>query len=328
MTRRSVQVMKQSDETARNKARDPGVSGPEETAGRAVRIREHLIVLFAAFLFAAQSPTTKIFLGKGFTSYEIATTLFLLGAVIIDGWLIATRRWSVIRDGLDHWKIVLLISTLNFVQTSTYFLTLRYVDAGIGIVLLYLNPCLVCLFFMITKLRPVSRGNRIAVILSLCGTILAVDVLFSGFGKVSLTGILLGLLVASFCAANAILTDLKGGEVGAVTLLAFELTVGAVIGLITDPGIFRIFAGMSAVDWGSFALVALLTKVLSLYLLLRGFLRIGAARATVIMVCEVPFTLLLSYFVLGERMDAFQLMGVAMIIAAVILLQKSPGGDQ
>ena len=288
----------------------------------------YLMVVFAAFLFAAQSPTTKVLLGMGYSSQDIATILFIMGAVFVDLWIVASRKWEIVREGLRNWKVVFLISVLNFVQSSGYFLTLRYVDASVGIVLMYLSPSFICIFFMISKLRPVSRANKFAVVLSLIGIILAVDLLTGGLGAVAPIGILVGVGVAVIGATTGILIDLKGGDFGAFTLLAFELTVGAVIGAITNPGVFGLFAAMPAFDWGFYTIVTLLTKICSLYLVLRGYISIGAPRTSVIMIAEVPFTLILSFLILHERMSPIQLAGVAMIIIAVIMLQKSPQEEE
>ena len=46
------------------------------------------------------------------------------------------------------------------------------------------------------------------------------------------------------------------------------------------------------------------------------------------MIAEVPFTLILSFLILHERMSPIQLAGVAMIIIAVIMLQKSPQEEE
>ena len=64
---------------------------------------------------------------------------------------------------------------------------------------------------------------------------------------------------------------------------------------------------------------------LSLLCVLRGILMIGSEKASVGMVAEVPFTLVLCYFILGETMTPVQLIGVAAIIVAVVLLQKESG---
>ena len=312
----------------RKKIPEAKVAGktPEKQNTKPANKLGYLVILLAAFLYASQSPITKIFLAWGYTSYDITTILFIMSAVTVNLVILVTRRFDIYRNILDNWKVAVFLSFVQFGNFACYFLTLQYLDANLAIVLMYLSPTLICLFFIFTKIKPVGTLNKVAVVVSLIGTILAVDV-FSGniFQGAGIIGVGLAMVVATMGATNQIVTDLKGGGIGAIPLMTAELTIGTVIALVTNFDAVPLLWTMGGTHLLYFFLTTVFTKVLSLLCVLRGILMIGSEKASVGMVAEVPFTLILCYFLLGETMSIVQLLGVAAIIVAVILLQKESG---
>ena len=299
---------------------------PEKQNTKPANKLGYVVILLAAFLYASQSPITKIFLAWGYTSYDITTILFVMSALVVNLTILVTGRFGIYKDIIRNWKLAVTLSLIQFVQFASYFLVLKYLDANLAIVLMYLSPTLICIFFLVTKIKPVGTANKIAVVLSLLGTMLAVNI-FNGdiFAGSALIGVVLAVLVAVLGATNQIVTDLKGGNIGAIPLMTAELTIGSFIAVATNFDAVLMMGTMGAAHLSYFFLTTVFTKVLSLLCVLRGILMIGSEKASVGMVAEVPFTLVLCYFSLGETMTPVQLIGVAAIIVAVVLLQKESG---
>ena len=266
-----------------------------------------LLIALAAFCYSWQSPITKLLLAEGVRALDVVTGLSLCSAVLIDGYFLATRKArGIVQEVRENISVVFLQGLAKFGINFGLFLALRTMNAGVLSVVYYTAPAFVCVFFMITKIKPVGAANKIAVLTTVAGCMLALDVFHVSFAELSIPGILLGLLAAVSCGTFTVLTDLKGRE------LSFHaITAGA----LTIPSFSLLVAGL-------FLCQAVVTKIMSIVTETRGVMHIGAEKATVILALEVPFTLLISYLTLHETMTGIQLPGVALVICSVLLLQR------
>jgi drug/metabolite transporter (DMT)-like permease len=176
---------------------------------------------------------------------------------------------------------------------------------------------------MITKIKPVSRVNIIAVIVTITGCLLALDIFQTPLEELSVPGIFLGILAAVSCGTFTVVTDLKGREMSFPAIIAGALTVNALLAAVINPGMFLRIPSFTLTIAVLFLSQALVTKILSIVTETRGVMRIGSEKATVVLALEVPFTLLIAFFTLGETMTPVQLAGVGLVIGSVLLLQRS-----
>ena len=72
--------------------------------------------------------------------------------------------------------------------------------------------------------------------------------------------------------------------------------------------------------FGSFAGLVLLTTILGFGLYTIGLTRLQASVASITSNTEVPFAAILSYFLLGERLDGLQILGAMMVVGGVVLV--------
>ena len=71
--------------------------------------------------------------------------------------------------------------------------------------------------------------------------------------------------------------------------------------------------------------LAIFSTVIPIFAFYAGMQKLGAARAAILSTIEPVFTLVLAFFLLNERIEAIQLIGGALILASVILLQLGRG---
>lgn len=282
-----------------------------------------LLIALAAFCYSWQSPITKLLLAEGVRALDVVTGLSLCSAVLIDGYFLATRKArGIVQEVRENISVVFLQGLAKFGINFGLFLALRTMNAGVLSVVYYTAPAFVCVFFMITKIKPVGAANKIAVLTTVAGCMLALDVFHVSFAELSIPGILLGLLAAVSCGTFTVLTDLKGRELSFHAITAGALTINAVLAVLVNPGIFIRIPSFSLLVAGLFLCQAVVTKIMSIVTETRGVMHIGAEKATVILALEVPFTLLISYLTLHETMTGIQLTGVALVICSVLLLQR------
>lgn len=283
-----------------------------------------LLTALAAFCYSWQSPITKLLLAEGVRALDVVTGLSFCAAILIDGYLLATGKMpAVLREVKTHLPVVLLQGIAKFGINFGLFLGLRTMPAGVLSVVYYTAPAFVCFFFMITKIKSVSRVNIIAVIVTITGCLLALDIFQTPLEELSVPGIFLGILAAVSCGTFTVVTDLKGREMSFPAIIAGALTVNALLAAVINPGMFLRIPSFTLTIAVLFLSQALVTKILSIVTETRGVMRIGSEKATVVLALEVPFTLLIAFFTLGETMTPVQLTGVGLVIGSVLLLQRS-----
>ncbi len=294
----------------------------KEAAGRPVRKIGYVYGILASFAYCTQAPMTKVLLGLGFTSYDITALLFLFSTVIINAYVLASGKKEVYREGREHPFVFLSMGLLYFAAYLLFFIAMNYLNAGIGTVLFYLSPVMICLFFLITKIKPVSNANKIAVLLALFGCSLALNLFSKGATQgVTTIGILFGVSAAACSAGGNLVADLKGHGLSSLSMILFNTTVGGVAALLIKPKVLLLVFSLTPFYLMVFFLIGLLTKVLPAWLFYEELKCIGSERASVVSTIETPLSLLVSYLLLHETLLPVQMAGVAVIIGAILLLQ-------
>ena len=69
------------------------------------------------------------------------------------------------------------------------------------------------------------------------------------------------------------------------------------------------------------ALIASVSTVMPIVLFMAGLARVGASTASIASTVEPVFTVVLAFVVLGETLGPLQLVGGALVLSAVVLLQ-------
>ena len=188
--------------------------------------------------------------------------------------------------------------------------------------LAWMSGVVICLFFLITKIKPVSNANKIAVLLALFGCSLALNLFSKGATQgVTTIGILFGVSAAACSAGGNLVADLKGHGLSSLSMILFNTTVGGVAALLIKPKVLLLVFSLTPFYLMVFFLIGLLTKVLPAWLFYEELKCIGSERASVVSTIETPLSLLVSYLLLHETLLPVQMAGVAVIIGAILLLQ-------
>ena len=282
-----------------------------------------MLVLFAFFV-AWQTPFARILQNHGVPQIGTVTMLFVLAAVLINAAdLVTGQAARIYRDGVRHLKVLVPAAVLNFVGSIGLFFSVHTLNVGVAVVLLYLSPVLICIFFLLTKIRPVPHIQRVAAGICIFGCLCAVNVFQTPLAELSVTGILFALLAAASLGGYTLSLDLLvPPELDRQVVVTFVLDIAAVLSILVYPGMFAEFAHLTLPDIGIFLYLAVVTKLLCLYLLLAGTKIVGAARSAVIQSLEIPFSLLVAYLTLHQLLSPVQFIGVGLVFLAVILMQK------
>ena len=274
-----------------------------------------LLCLVAGASFALQPVLVRLAFDGGAGIASVGAIRFALAAAVFA--LIARRAIAAapLRTLLAPFVLGLTIYGL---ETGLFFASLERIDVSLASLLMCSYPALVVAGAVLLRRERASRRRAVALVIALAGVAL---VLAGGVGgALDPAGIGLALAAAVAYAAYVLFSDHLLGTTEPL-VLATMLCAGAAIafalgGLAT--GSLDAAGGSTLPIIGAIALV---TTVLPIAAFLGGVHRIGPSRATILGTIEPPVTIALSALVFGERLGALQLVGAALVVSAVVILQ-------
>jgi drug/metabolite transporter (DMT)-like permease len=275
-----------------------------------------LLILLSVLGYALFPVFTANIFASGLEPLHVAFWRFTMAAAMF--WLIIhTRRAPAAR--LPRGR-VLAAGLLVALAGITGFYGLSYLPASIYIMLFYTYPAMVALLGLLLGERLPVQG-WFALALTLIGVMLTVPNQGAGLEGGNLLGV-------GFAIANAIVvalyfiasSRLLRGEGGALNGSAWTMT-GAWLLTTAIVAATGLRTPAEPAGWLWLAGLALFSTVLPYLALNAGIQRLGASRAAIISTLEPPLTTVLSVWLLGDSVNAVQILGGALIVTSIVLLQ-------
>jgi drug/metabolite transporter (DMT)-like permease len=277
------------------------------------------MVLGSASGFATLAIFAKLAYASGLGTEQTLAFRFLLASIGM--WVLAmVIGQSPLRLNRNQLAVLLALGGLVYTaQSLTYFVALRSLPASLVVLIAYIYPSLVVVAGWIFLRRSVSRWHWVALAASFAGVALLVGgtrfelswalVLAIASPAIYTGYILIGERVMSSVPAVAASAVIMSGAALAFCLLA---------SLNHELGLPR-----NANGWAVTVGIALFPTMLAISLFMAGLPRVGAARAALLSTVEPVITVLLAVVILGDRLSAVQVIGGALVILAVIIVQAA-----
>lgn len=282
--------------------------------------------LIAKWLFTAPGAATASWpfppLGIEVDPIVLSAARAVVSTVIALGYLAIRRRDLLAIRGRDvPFLAVFGVFGLALVHFA-YFKTISLTGVATAILLEYLAPVVVLVFSVLLLGERLTWVLPSAVVLSVSGCALMVGAIGGDGLTVSREGLYWGLASAVLFAGYSLMGRYAAGRFAPWTLLAYGLAAAALFWLIVLGGPGRIVSLLS--DWRAVAAVAVLAVVSTIVpfgAFLKALHLIEATQASVTSTIEPVVAGVAAWFVFGEHLGAPQLLGGALVIAAVALSQ-------
>ena len=205
------------------------------------------------------------------------------------------------------------------------FYALTLIAASIERVLLFSYPSIAVLLFAAIYREWPARRVIAALALTYLGILMVVTGLDLGVLRANLAGAGLVLACALTTAIYYVASDRWTHSAGSIAFTLYALTGAAFC--LGAHGLAR-HAG-AAVVWNLhtawlMAAIVVFATVLPMLAMAEGVMRIGVQRAAIVSTVGPPTTILLGAWLLGERLSTPQWLGVAAIVAGVLVLEVVP----
>ena len=277
-----------------------------------------IMCLASAAAFGAMAVFGKLAYEEGVNVGTLLSARFVLAALLF---------WLALRPGelrAMTRRDLLLAFGLGAVgyaaQAGLFFSSLERIDAGLLALILYTFPAMVTVAAIVLGRERVDVRRILALLLASTG--LALVVAGAGAGKLDPLGVALALAAAVVYTTYILVGDGVAGRVPARVLSTLVCT-GAAVTLVGGSAALGELhpRDVTLEGWGWLASLAVVSTVASIGLFFAGLKRVGPTTASILSTLEPVVTVILAFLVFGETLGAVQLLGGALVIGAVIVLQ-------
>lgn len=295
---------------------------PDKTA------RRDRLAAIAAALAAMLFATKGIFAKQLYSmdvSVEALVTIRATLAVPLFWWLALRREpIAIIRQTPPSAVLAAVIAgaLCYYVGALLDFQALTMIDASIERVLIFSYPAMVVLFTSVRDRQRPSARVLGAVALAYLGIFFTMG----GFDMVELRANLVGALLvigsALTYAVYFIISEKYTRLIGSArfTLIAMTASASCLIVHFALIGGTAQLPAISAPAWGLLFVIAVVCMFLPAQLQAEGVRQIGAQRGAVMSTVGPPTTVILAWFLLGERLSGWQWVGIALIVLGILVL--------
>ena len=289
-----------------------------------------ILTLLGATLWGVSGTSVQFVGNFRNMNLEWLLTMRLITAgllTVLYGWI---RQGSAIFNVFRNWRDTLGLIIFGVFGMAlcqyTYFRSIVIAGAGIATVLQYLAPSMIIIYLLVRYGKRPSTGEIISVILALVGTICLMG--NNGFSFESFRSDVLfwGLLSAVGVAVYSVSPVRLLATYGTIPIVGFGMLLSGLVAaaLFQQPHSYATWDVWTVV--GCFNVVFLGT-IVSFNAYLEGVKRIGAVPGSILSSIEPISAAFFGWALLGNQFNWVGILGMAMIIATVIIIALEKRGQ-
>ena len=289
-----------------------------------------ILTLLGATLWGVSGTSVQFVGNFRNMNLEWLLTMRLITAgllTVLYGWI---RQGNTIFNVFRNWRDTLGLIIFGVFGMAlcqyTYFRSIVFAGAGIATVLQYLAPSMIIIYLLMRYGKRPSTGEIISVILALVGTICLMG--NNGFSFESFRSDVLfwGLLSAVGVAVYSVSPVRLLATYGTIPIVGFGMLLSGLVAaaLFQQPHSYATWDVWTVV--GCFNVVFLGT-IVSFNAYLEGVKRIGAVSGSILSSIEPISAAFFGWALLGNQFNWVGILGMAMIIATVIIIALEKRGQ-
>lgn len=289
-----------------------------------------ILTLLGATLWGVSGTSVQFVGNFRNMNLEWLLTMRLITAgllTVLYGWI---RQGNTIFNVFRNWRDTLGLLIFGVFGMAlcqyTYFRSIVIAGAGIATVLQYLAPSMIIIYLLMRYGKRPSTGEIISVILALVGTICLMG--NNGFSFESFRSDVLfwGLLSAVGVAVYSVSPVRLLATYGTIPIVGFGMLLSGLVAaaLFQQPHSYATWDVWTVV--GCFNVVFLGT-IVSFNAYLEGVKRIGAVSGSILSSIEPISAAFFGWALLGNQFNWVGILGMAMIIATVIIIALEKRGQ-
>ncbi len=284
-------------------------------------LKGYAMIVGAAVFWGASATLAKFLLNQQLDTLLLVQTRSTFSSIVMLGFLLLFSRHTLRVRAKVLWRLAVLgilgLAGANF----TYYFTIKESTVATAITIQYTAALFVMAYEVLTKEERFTAVKAIAVVLSLLGCVLAVTGLDFSTMKISSLGLLTGIGSIISFSLMTILTRHLVASHSAWTVSFYSITfAGLFWSTITPPWQLpdQIATGTT---WLALAFLAMTSVLIPNLLFSSGLHYLVPTRAIITSTLEPVVAIATASLFVGERLSVVQLLGAALVIFAIIILQ-------
>jgi len=273
--------------------------------------------LLAAASYGSAYVVARLSYEYGLNSLTLNFLRFLTLVAIL-ALFIGVRRGDF-RLPLSSLAITLFMGLLIACAGVTNFASIAFIPVSLAILIFYTYPLVTLLLNSIVERRAPAATDYLAFACAFAGLALILEV---SLDALNVIGVVLALVGALTAGAHLVVAQ-HAMRIASVRVVIFYMSLSACL-----------FSGMVTLASGQFSMPApgpgswLLAYVIAAFCIGMGAMlaavrMIGPVRTSMIMCMEPPVVIGCAYVLLGERLSVVQLIGALLVIAGIVIAQRS-----
>ena len=289
-----------------------------------------ILTLLGATLWGVSGTSVQFIGNFRNMNLEWLLTMRLITAgllTVLYGWI---RQGNAIFNVFRNWRDTLGLVIFGVFGMAlcqyTYFRSIVIAGAGIATVLQYLAPSMIIIYLLVRYGKRPSTGEIISVILALAGTICLMG--NNGFSFESFRSDVLfwGLLSAVGVAVYSVSPVRLVATYGTIPIVGFGMLLSGLVAAVLFHQPY------SCATWDIWTVVGcfnvvFLGTIVSFNAYLEGVKRIGAVSGSILSSIEPISAAFFGWALLGNQFNWVGILGMAMIIATVIIIALEKRGQ-
>jgi drug/metabolite transporter (DMT)-like permease len=293
------------------------------------RLRGYFLIASAALCWGGAATFGKaVFNGTLFSGRAaidpviLAQTRTTFSLLVLAPAMLMARGPQALRIGWRDFWLSLLVGIVGIAGSNFfYYFAIQKSTVATAITVQYTAPIWVLLYLVARRQQRATLKRIIAVLMALLGSMLVVGVGSSAGLKLTSIGVLAALGAAfTYAFYNLGASGLVQRHPSWLAML-YALLGSVLFWLIVNPP-WRVWAQhYSAKQWGFLAAFAMISMLLPFNLYFAGLKYLDPTRAIVTSCLEPVFAIVLAAIFVAERIGALQVCGMALVLAATLLIQ-------
>lgn len=283
------------------------------------------LILLSAVCFSAKAVLVKLAYRELTDSVTILALRMVFSAPFFAVLFYLNReKWKKADLNFKDYLSLASLGILGYYLSSLFdFIGLEYITASLERLILYTYPSLVALINWIFYRRKPGRREYFSLVLTYIGVFL----IFSEIkwdNRSNSTGIFFVFLCSLTYAVYVARIENIIKKLGAVLTSSAALIIStfAIVLHFLLTRDFQVLKGISLQTLEITAVMAVISTVIPTILFSAGLKRIGSGKAAIASTLGPVSTIIMAYFILGEKVSVLELSGSVFIIYGILLLGK------
>ena len=289
-----------------------------------------ILTLLGATLWGVSGTSVQFIGNFRNMNLEWLLTMRLITAgllTVLYGWI---RQGNAIFNVFRNWRDTLGLVIFGVFGMAlcqyTYFRSIVIAGAGIATVLQYLAPSMIIIYLLVRYGKRPSTGEIISVILALAGTICLMGNNGFSFESFRTDVLFWGLLSAVGVAVYSVSPVRPVATYGTIPIVGFGMLLSGLVAAVLFHQPY------SCATWDVWTVVGcfnvvFLGTIVSFNAYLEGVKRIGAVSGSILSSIEPISAAFFGWALLGNQFNWVGILGMAMIIATVIIIALEKRGQ-